>query len=456
MNPGTERLLVIDDDPGVVDLWTEVLHGAGFAVEGTCAPEDGLRRALAGAYDLVLCDVEMPGLRGPEILDRLLAARADQLVVLITAFGSIQSAVDSLRSGAADFVSKPCDPETLLHVVRRALRERSMRREIVRLRRRFTEEHAPSGLVAESAAMRRVLELADRVARANGPVLLQGESGTGKTALARWIHERSARRGGPFVAINSSALPEQLAEAELFGVKRGAFTDAVQDRPGLLRSADGGTVFLDEIAELLPSVQAKLLTVLETGRVRPVGGTQDVQVDIRLIAASNQPLAEAVERGTFRADLRYRLDVLTIAIPPLRERREDLAALVDWWLDRLARSHGRPMLGISAAGWRWLHAHPWHGNVRELINRLERAIVFSDHDFLGPEDFEDPVRTAHAATDPDALLLDLARRRMPLSEIEARYLRVALQVTDGNKSEAARLVGMDRRTLYRKLEERDE
>lgn len=454
MSDRTESVLVIDDDPGVVELWTEVLHDAGYRVEGTSRPEEGLRRAIAESFDLVLCDVEMPGLRGPEILDRLLAARADQLVVLITAFGSIQSAVDSLRAGAADFVSKPCDPETLLHVVRRVLRERSMRREIVRLRRRFSEEGNDSGIIAHSAAMKRVLELAGRVAHARGPVLLQGESGTGKTALARWIHERSPRRSGPFVAINSSALPEQLAESELFGVKRGAFTDAVQDRPGLLRVADGGTVFLDEIAELLPSVQAKLLTTIETSRVRPVGGTQDQTVDIRLIAASNQPLAEAVERGAFRADLRYRLDVLTITIPPLRDRPEDLGPLVDYWLDRLAKNHGRPTLGISAAGWRWLHAHSWPGNVRELINRLERAIVFSDHDFLGPEDFEDPVRNHVDPLDTDEVLYHLANRRLSLAEIEARYVRVALKVTQGNKSEAAKLVGMDRRTLYRKLEER--
>jgi DNA-binding NtrC family response regulator len=453
-----ERILVVDDDGGVVDLWTEVLGRAGFDATGMTDPVAALRRATEETYDLVLCDVEMPVLRGPDLMERLIEARPGQLVVLITAFGSIQAAVEAVRQGAADFVSKPCSPDTLLHVVRRALRERQLRREIVRLRRRVLEGgRPPTGMTAESPAMRRVIELARRVARAQGPVLLQGESGTGKTVLARFIHDESGRAGGPFVAINSSTLPEQIAEAELFGVKRGAFTDAVADRPGLLRSAEGGTAFLDEIAELPASVQAKLLTVIESGIIRPVGDAREAQIDVRLIAASNVPLAGAVERGAFRADLRYRLDVLTIVIPPLRERLEDLGPLVDHWLDVLAARHGRETLGISAAGWRWLHAWHWPGNVRELVNRLERAIVFTDHDFLGPDDFEDPTtpraeQVLHEL-DVDAALARLAAAGTSLSDLEERYLHVALRTTAGNKTEAARLLGIDRRTLYRKLDE---
>jgi len=449
---------VIDDDAGVVDLWTEVLDRDGFRALRVTDPSDGLRRACVEGFDLVLCDVEMPGMRGPELMERLLAARPGQLVVLITAFGSIASAVDALREGAADFVSKPCGPETLVHVVRRALRERRLRREVVRLRRKVNHHKAPAtGLVAESPAMRRVLELADRVTAATGPVLLQGESGTGKTALAHHIHGRSARSDKPFVSVNASTLPAQIAESELFGVKRGAFTDAIQDRPGLLRSAHGGTVFLDEIAELPLAVQAKLLTVVEGGRVRPVGDAQDTQVDVRLIAASNVDLAEAVERGGFRPDLRYRLDVLTIRVPPLRDRPEDLVPLVDHWLDVLAERHGRETLGISAAGWRWLHAWHWPGNVRELINRLERAIVFTDADFLGPEDFDDPSLAGRGAApgdaEVDAVLARLAAASVSASELHDRYLHAALRAAGGNKTEAARILGIDRRTLYRKLDD---
>lgn len=452
------RILVIDDDPGVVDLWIEVLTRAGFRPIGVVDPLEGLRRATAEVFDLVLCDVEMPGLRGPELLRRLTEARPAQLVVMITAFGSIASAVDALREGAADFVSKPCGPETLVHVVQRALRERRLRREVVRLRRHVhRRDEAPQGFVAESPAMKRVLELASRVAAASGSVLLQGESGTGKTALARVIHAQSPRSDKPFVAVNASTLPAQIAESELFGVKRGAFTDAVQDRPGLLRSADGGSVFLDEVAELPLAVQAKLLTVVESGQLRAVGDAKDTHIDIRLLAASNVELAEAVERGTFRADLRYRLDVLTIRVPPLRDRREDLGPLVDHWLDVLAERHGRETLGISAAGWRWLHAWHWPGNVRELINRLERAIVFTDADFLGPEDFDDPSLSRRDAilgdAAVDALLARLATGRTPMAELQERYLHAALRATGGNKTEAARLLKIDRRTLYRKLDE---
>ncbi|MCB9671293.1 MAG: sigma-54-dependent Fis family transcriptional regulator [Alphaproteobacteria bacterium] len=451
------KLLIIDDDASVVDLWQDVLEGEGFWTFGTIDPVEGLHRATTEAFDLILCDVEMPGLRGPELMRRLLEARPGQLVVLITAFGSITSAVEALREGAADFVSKPCGPEALVHVVKRALRERRLRREVVRLRReRGSGPPPPGGLVAESPAMRRVLEAAARVASVSGPVLIQGESGTGKTALAERIHACSPRAGKPFVAVNASTLPEQIAEAELFGARRGAYTDAVQDRPGLLRTAHTGTLFLDEVAELPMAVQAKLLTVVEGGLVRPLGDVRGMPVDVRLIAASNTDLARAVEGGAFRADLRYRLDVLTIRIPPLRERREDLGPLVDHWLDRLAERHGRETLGITAAGWRWLHAWHWPGNVRELINRLERAIVFTDADFLEPGDFDDQAldRAAESETSNlDALLARLAAAEVPMAELQDRYLRAALRAAGGNKTEAARLLGIDRRTVYRKLDE---
>lgn len=451
------RILVIDDDAGVVDLWTEVLDRAGFDAVGTSDPEDGLARALAGGFDLVLSDVEMPGLRGPALLDALLAERPRQLVVLITAFGSIQAAVDALRAGAVDFVSKPCGPETLVHVVQRALRERRLRREVVRLRHQRGEQADASDLVVASDAMARLMERAARVASASGPVLLEGESGTGKTALARWIHLHGLRSDKPFVAVNASTLPEQLAEAELFGVRRGAFTDAQADRPGLVREAAGGTLFLDEVAELPQGVQAKLLTFVESGRVRAVGDSRDEHVDVRIIAASNTPLADAVAQGTFRADLRFRLDVLSLHVPPLRARPEDLRPLADRWLDVLAARHGRETLGISAAGWRWLHAWHWPGNVRELINRLERAIVFSDADFLGPRDLEDPAfvggSDAGDAGDLDATLTRLATAGVSMADLETRYLQAALRATGGNKAEAARVLGIDRRTVYRKLGE---
>jgi DNA-binding NtrC family response regulator len=446
--------LVVDDDPGVVELWCEVLNNAGFLVEGLTDPRRALARALAEEFDLVLSDVEMPGLRGPQLLQQLLAARPDQRVILITAFGSIPAAVDALQRGAADFVSKPCAPEALVHAVRKALQERTLRREVARLRRKVNAATAAEqGLIAASPAMRETLERARRVASARGAVLLLGETGTGKTALARYIHANGPSSEGPWVELNAATLPVPLAESELFGSRRGAFTDAAADRPGLIKAADGGSLFLDEITDLPLPVQAKLLTAVESGRVRAVGDTREQPVSFRLLAASNRSLAEAVEAGHFRADLRYRLEVLTLRLPPLRDRREDLEPLVDHYLDVLARRHGREGVAVAPSGWRWLQAWPWPGNLRELINRLERAVVFSDHNLLRAEDLADPAPegAAESAADGSLGLTQLAQRGWTLALLEERYLRVALQITKGNKAEAARLLGIDRRTLYRKL-----
>jgi len=368
----------------------------------------------------------------------------------------VPSAVEMLRAGAADFVAKPCGTDTLVHVVQRALTERRLRRELVRLRRDMrAAPDVPGGIVARSPAMRRVLDRAERVAAARGPVLLQGESGVGKTLLARFIHDRSARADGPFVAVNASTIPESLAEAELYGARRGAYTDAARDRPGLVSAAEGGSLFLDEVTELPLTVQAKLLTMVETGRVRPVGDTREQPVDVRLLTAANIPVQEAVDAGRLRADLRFRLDVFTLTVPPLRERREDLEPLVDRLLNDALLRHDRPTLGISAAGWAWINAHPWPGNVRELANRIERAVVFGDHDFLRPEDLADPGPPAALPQD-GATLPGLAQAGAPLREVEARYIDAVLAHCLGNKTEAARRLGIDRRTLHRKLAEAGE
>lgn len=450
-----ERILVIDDDQGVIDLWAEVLGGAGYRVSAYTDPLAALDRALSDPHDLVLCDVEMPGLRGPTLVDRLLSQRPMQLIIVITAYGSVPSAVEVLRAGAADFLSKPCGPDTLVHVVRRTLGERKLRREIVRLRRELSPEaDEPGELVARSDAMQRVMQRARRVAEARGPVLLEGESGTGKTALARAIHRLSPRASGPFVAVNSSTLPEALAEAELYGARRGAFTDAAQDRPGLVAAAHGGTLFLDEIADLPTGVQAKLLTMIELGTIRSVGDVRERPVDVRLIAATNQPLAAAVEAGRFRADLWFRLDVFSITLPPLRERRDDLEPLVDRLLGAAIRRNHRDKLGLSAAAWAWIHAWHWPGNVRELANRIERAVVFSDHDFLRPEDLADAPTSASAASSPSAALAACAQAGLSLVEVEDAYINAVIDACDGNKAEAARRLGIDRRTLYRRLDER--
>jgi DNA-binding NtrC family response regulator len=451
--PIPARILVVDDEPAVVDLVRRILQREGYEVEGVTAPADALARVREVPFELVISDVEMPGMRGTRLLQELLAVRPNLLVVLITAFGSIDLAVETLRAGAADFLSKPFAPETLRHVVGRTLRERALRREVVRLRRELGRQEASAGLVAESPSMKRVLEQAARLAPTRGHVLITGESGTGKSELARWIHARSPRADRALVEVNSSTLPEPLAEAELFGVRRGAFTDAKEDRPGLFLRADRGTLLLDEVGELPRPVQAKLLQVLETGRVRRVGGVDDEAVDVRLIAATNVDLRKAIDAGAFRADLYFRLEVFRLELPSLRDRPEDVPALVDLWLQRLADRHERPVVGLTAQAWRWMATHPWPGNVRELVHRLERALVLSEHDVIGVEDLALPSGTDAAASDGLVDLGRLVRAGLTMDDVERLYARAVLEHVGGNKADAARRLGLDRKTLYKRLEE---
>ncbi len=448
------RVLVVDDDAAVVDWLVEELTDAGYEAVGTTRPADALAPEAA-RYDLVVSDVEMPELRGLELLERVQARRPGQLVLLITAFGSIDLAVEAVRAGACDFVTKPFRIEVLRLAIERALRERTMRREIVRLREHLSSPTAD--VVPRSPVMRRLTELAGRAARTDTTVLLTGESGVGKGHLARLVHAQSARAERPFVQVNCAALPAPLVESELFGVRRGAFTDAREDRPGLFARADGGTLFLDEVGELPLESQAKLLQVLETGAVRPVGGAAEVKVDVRIVAATNRPLEEGLRERRFRPDLYYRLNVIRLEIPPLRERPEDLEQLATVLVARHAERLGRDVLGISASALRWILTQPWPGNVRELSNVIERAIALSDHDTLVLEDLASVDAARPVAPPPppasDEFLTAAAASGVTMAELERAYVRRVVALCQGNKAEAARILGMDRRTIYRKLEE---
>ncbi len=443
-----ERLLVVDDEPEVVSFLQEMLTDEGYVVEGVTSPEEALARVTASDYALVITDVEMPKLRGIDLMTAIHEKRPGQLVLLITAFGSIDLAVRALRAGACDFVTKPFRIEVLQVAIERALRERQMRHEIVRLRAALGGgEEKPGELVARSPSMVRVVDLARRAAGTKATVLLTGESGCGKGAVARFIHDHSDRAAGPFVQLNCAALPATLAESELFGVRRGAFTDAREDRAGFFAQADGGTLLLDEIAEMPLDLQPKLLQVLETDRVRPVGAVADVPVDVRLLAATNRAPETALKDQKLRADLFYRLNVVRIEIPPLRERPEDVAPLIDVLLERACRKVGRPVLGLTADALRSLLRHDWPGNVRELANVIERAVVLSEHDALTADDI-----VISKGESPDDSLESAARRGKSLDDVANAYIAKVIEVCDGNKTEAARILGIDRRTLYRKME----
>jgi DNA-binding NtrC family response regulator len=440
-----KQLLVLDDDAGVVDFLCESLSEKGFGVTGVTSPREALARIKTDSFDLVVTDVEMPQMRGTELLSAILAEKPNQLVLLMTAFGSIELAVSTVRSGACDFIAKPFKIEAMVFAIERAFRDRQIRRDIVRLRKMGPVE-SPGHIVAESPAMRNVLATARKAAGADATILVTGETGTGKGVIARLIHDSSARGDRPFYHLNCASLPPTLVESELFGVRRGAFTDAKEDRLGAFVAAGDGTLFLDEVGEIPLEVQAKLLHVLEEGRVRPLGGTAEVPIRARLIAATNRPLEFLLQEGLFRQDLYYRLNIIRIEVPPLRERHEDIVSLVDLFLSRACERQSRSLIGVSAAAMRQLVAYRWPGNVRELANLVERAVVLSDHDTLLPENLDFPKKLGVSA-----LLADGADGSVPLEEIERAYVRRVLESHGGNKAGAARILGINRRTLYRKL-----
>lgn len=446
MSARSKTLLVVDDDASVVSWLEDDLRAAGYEVHGATSGAAALQMLEQHAFDLVISDVEMPGMRGPELLAAIHARKPSQLVLLISGFGTIELAVESVRAGACDFIAKPFPFEALVQAIERALRERQMHRQIVRLRGLLATESS-GDIVAKSSAMQHVLSIAKKAASLSAPVLITGESGVGKTALARLIHAQGAQPGAPFLELNCAALPSPLVEAELFGVLRGAYTDAKESRAGLFEQAHGGTLFLDELGELGLEMQPKLLQVLETGRVRRIGGGKEQKVVTRIIAATNMSLEQALKERRFRADLYHRINVLRIDIPPLRERPEDLGALIELFLHRASERMGRAPIGIADAPLRWLLSQPWPGNARELSNAIERAVALADHDVLLMEDFQT------SRSDAGGALADTRLESMTAKELEAEHLRRVLKRTGGNKTLAAQILGLDRRTVYRKVAE---
>jgi DNA-binding NtrC family response regulator len=441
-------IMVVDDDPGIVDWLCESLTSEGYSAHGATDPSEALERIKAKPFDLVISDIEMPGMRGNDLVKAIHKLRPQQPIILITAFGSIDLAVESVRAGATDFLAKPFRIEVLLLSIGRALRERQMQREITRLR---TTASGPNAVVARSEAMQKILDLVKRAARSDLPLLFTGESGVGKGALAHYAYTCSSRRKGRLVTLNCAALPSGLAEAELFGAKRGAFTDAKEDRIGAFEQAHQGTLFLDEVGELPLDVQPKLLQALESSRVRPLGGMTEVNADVRILAATNRTLEEALRMRTFRADLYHRLNVVRIEIPPLRERKDDIDPILDLTLSRLSQRSGHGPLTITHAARQWLTAQAWPGNVRELVNAVERAAALSDGSNLDVDDFLRGPASTPPAVPP--LLESAMHNQLSLAQLEQAYIAQVLRTTGGNKGKAAKILGVDRRTLYRKVAE---
>ncbi len=452
------RILLVDDDDGMC----EVLHGrltrAGYEAPWFTTGEEALEVLRAGEYDAVVTDLHMRQMDGIELCRRVAASHPEVPVVVVTAFGSMEAAISALRAGAYDFLTKPYGLEELCLVLERAKRHRTLREDVRRLRG-ATAPRGADDLLGGSLAMRSVWDLVDRVADSDASVLITGESGTGKEVVARALHHRGRRREGPFVAVNCAAMPEALLESELFGHARGAFTDAKTAHAGLFARAHGGTLFLDEIGDMPLGLQPKLLRALQERTVRPVGGRDEVPIDVRIVAATNQDLESAVRARHFREDLYFRVDVIHVTLPPLRARGDDVLLLAQHFVERFAARSGSSVAGLSAAAADRLLAYAWPGNVRELQNCIERAIALCRSPEIALDDLPDKVRDASPKAPPRAaagLGADPARAPagdlLPMDEVERRHVLRVLDAVEGNKTLAAQVLGFDRKTLYRKLD----
>jgi two-component system response regulator AtoC len=444
------RVLVVDDDPSMCEMLEAALTRSGFEVTYRITPAEALDLLDAREFDVVVTDLLMRGLNGLELCERIVASRPDIPVVVITAFGSMDTAISAIRAGAYDFIPKPFDFAAFEITLNRAVQHRHLRDEVKRLRRAVSDAQGAGEMLGTSASIRKVLDVVGRISDSDASVLITGESGTGKELVARALHRLGPRKDGPFVAINCAALPETLLESELFGHVRGAFTDARGARSGLFLKAGGGTLFLDEIGEMPIGLQPKVLRALQERTVRPIGSDAEVAFDARIVSATNRDLETAVEEGRLREDLYYRINVVHIDVPPLRGRGNDVLLLAQHFLNRYVASSNKAIRGLSPASAEKLLGYSWPGNVRELQNTIESAVALARFDEITVDDLPERIRNHRAShvlvasDDPAALL--------PLEEVERRYVLRVLEATAFNKTLAAKVLGLDRTTLYRKLE----
>lgn len=481
-----KTVLVVDDDPTQRRLLKAVLEKQGHHVACAEDGEAGLDLAKRGGIDVVMVDMVMPGMDGIETLEAIKAREPEMPVIMLTAHGGIETVVRAMRAGAVDFFVKPASPERIAVSIRNALKVKDLTGEVSRLKKTKSGQLGFADMIAGAPAMRQVVRLGERAAKSNIPILIQGESGVGKELVARSIAASSDRAGRPFVAVNCGAIPENLVESTLFGHEKGAFTGAVAKHLGKFQEADGGTLFLDEIGELPLDMQVKLLRALQEGEVDPVGGKKPVKVDVRIVSATNRDLAEQVKTGAFREDLFYRLNVFPIEVPSLKERREDIPALVRHFITRFNAQEGKQVMDASADTMDMLTRHEWKGNVRQLENAVFRAVVLSDSDYLTQQDFpqisgltpaleDEPVVASDETAAPPAEpvgfntgvaeggdeddkaveILDAGGHLRSLENIERDLIAFAIETYSGRMAEVARRLGVGRSTLYRKVREYD-
>lgn len=448
-------ILVIDDDQDVRLVMQEILEAEGYAVITAVDGEDGLRQLKERNFDLTLTDLAMPVHSGMEILQYLTQYQPDCPCIIITGYATINSAVATMRQGAYDYLAKPVDATELRLVVARSLEHRRLKKENLQLRKQLRQRYGFAKIVGQSEAISRVFDLIRKVADSNSTVLILGESGTGKELIAHAIHYNSDRRDGPLIPVNCAAIPEELLESELFGHERGAFTHAIRSRAGRFEQADGGTIFLDEISEMSPSLQVKILRILQEHAFERIGGVKTLRVDIRVIAATNQNLEELVARNKFREDLYYRLNVIPIKVPPLRERRDDIPLLVLHFLEELSRERQRPRKRFTPAAMELLSRHSWPGNVRELENLVERLVILTEGEVIDVADLPEKFQLTTPVSLIEKLPGDGLNLNDALQSLERRLIFQALQRTNWVKSQAARLLHLNRTTLLEKMKKQN-
>jgi len=447
-----EKILVADDEKSMRDFLSLVLKKEGYFVAVASDGEEAIKTLQKDIFDLVITDVKMPKQSGIDVLKAVKETASETLVIMITAFASTETAIEALKEGAYDYITKPFQIEEVKLIIRNALEKRHLRAENILLRRELKGLAAFENIIGKSEKMQKVFEIVGKVADTNSNVLVLGESGTGKELIARAIHFDSRRKDKPFVTVNCSALPEALLESELFGHMKGSFTGAIGNKEGLFEVANGGTIFLDEIGETSAAIQVKLLRVLQEKEFRRIGGTKDVRVDVRIIAATNRDLARAVAEGNFREDLYYRLDVIPIQLPPLRERLEDIPILAQHFLTKCSQTAGKNIKGITPEAVQLLKAQEWRGNVRELENVVERVVALMTGDMIGPEDLRGCFQKPHSE---EALAPPIPEEGLNLEELlnrlERELLLKALERTRWVKKEAAKLLQIDFRSFRYRL-----
>ncbi|UCC44485.1 MAG: sigma-54-dependent Fis family transcriptional regulator [Candidatus Zixiibacteriota bacterium] len=443
-----ERILVIDDEDSMCNFMEIMLGKEGYNVVTVTSGKDGVARLREDNFDLAIVDLNMPQLSGLDVLQEIKSFKNEQEIIVITAFASVDTAIEAMKLGAADYITKPFKVDEIKLAIEKSINRKSLIQENVALKKQLQGDNSFDNFIGTSESVVTLKKLARRIASSDSTVLIRGESGTGKDVIARAIHHHSPRCGGPFVSINCAALPETLLESELFGHRKGSFTGAIKDKDGLFKVASGGTFFLDEVGNTSLAIQVKLLRVLEERQVTPVGGTKPIEVDVRLIAATNADLEQEVKGGRFRADLFYRLNVIPIYIPPLRERKEDTALLVDHFTEKFRRKMNAPRKKLSPEALRVLTNYSWPGNVRELENTIERAILLNRSDTIEPCDFPEKLSQPKAAS----VVTETDPATPTLESIEKAYIHYVMAQTEGKKSEAARILGINTSTLYRKLD----